>query len=87
VVTGGPGLGKSALLAAWLAQREKAGAMVPHHFIRRGAYDWDDPAKLVGSLVAQIEARFPEQCEPDADPRMHPAASWMPRCDAFRRTS
>jgi hypothetical protein len=74
VVTGGPGMGKSALLAAWLARREAAGAVVPHHFIRRGAYDWDDPAKLVGLLVAQIEARFPEQRELDPDPRMHPAA-------------
>lgn len=52
VVTGGPGMGKSALLAAWLVRREAAGALVPHHFIRRGQYDWDDPAKLVGSLVA-----------------------------------
>ncbi|HWO22853.1 MAG TPA: AAA family ATPase [Kofleriaceae bacterium] len=36
VVTGGPGIGKSALLAAWLLRREAAGAAVPHHFIRRG---------------------------------------------------
>ena len=50
LVTGGPGMGKSALLAAWLVHREAAGATVPHHFIRRGEYDWDDPAKLVGSL-------------------------------------
>jgi predicted ATPase len=54
VVTGGPGMGKSALLAAWLARRERASAVVPHHFIRRGQYDWDDPAKLVSSLVAQL---------------------------------
>ncbi|HWO25515.1 MAG TPA: AAA family ATPase, partial [Kofleriaceae bacterium] len=74
VVTGGPGMGKSALLAAWLLRREHAGAMVPHHFIRRGEYDWDDPAKLAGSLVAQIEERFPEQRELEADARMHPAA-------------
>jgi hypothetical protein len=74
VVTGGPGMGKSAMLAAWLARREAAGAVVPHHFIRRGEYDWDDPAKLVGSLVAQIEGRFPGQREPVADPREHPAA-------------
>ncbi len=67
-------MGKSALLAAWLLRRERAGAVVPHHFIRRGEYDWDDPAKLVGSLVAQIEERFPEQREPEADARMHPAA-------------
>ncbi|MGH9886325.1 MAG: NACHT domain-containing protein, partial [bacterium] len=74
VVTGGPGMGKSAILAAWLARREAAGAAVPHHFIRRGEYDWDDPAKLVGSLIAQIEARFPEQREPASDVQAHPAA-------------
>src|SRR5262245_58282225 len=67
VITGGPGMGKSALLAAWLARRVAAGAVVPHHFIRRGLYDWDDPAKLVGSLVAQIEDGFPELREPEAD--------------------
>jgi hypothetical protein len=37
---------KSARLASWLDRRERAGAMVPHHFIRRGEYDWDDPVKL-----------------------------------------
>jgi WD40 repeat protein len=74
VVTGGPGMGKSALLAQWLARREAAGKAVPHHFIRRGEYDWDDPEKLVGSLVAQIVERFPDQPEPEADARMHPAA-------------
>src|SRR5262250_397087 len=74
VITGGPGMGKSALLAAWLTRRVAAGAVVPHHFIRRGQYDWDDPVKLVGSLMAQIEARFPAQREPGIDARMHPAA-------------
>src|SRR6185295_5157099 len=74
VVTGGPGMGKSALLAAWLGRRERAGAVVPHHFIRRGQYDWDDPAKLVSSLVAQLEERHPGVCEPEADARIHSAA-------------
>ena len=74
VVTGGPGMGKSAVLAAWLARREAAGAVVPHHFIRRGEYDWDDPARLVGSLVAQIEAQLPDQREPAADAQHRPAA-------------
>jgi len=73
VITGGPGMGKSALLAAWLARRVADGAVVPHHFIRRGAYDWDDPAKLVGSLVAQLEDGFPDLREPDGDEQMHPA--------------
>lgn len=73
VITSGPGMGKSALLAAWLARRVAGGAVVPHHFIRRGAYDWEDPAKLVGSLVAQIGDSFPDLREPDGDERMHPA--------------
>lgn len=73
VVTGGPGMGKSALLAAWLARREAAGFTVPHHFIRRGEYNWDDPARLVGSLVAQLEDRFFDLREPDDDARKHPA--------------
>jgi WD40 repeat protein len=74
VVTGGPGMGKSAVLAAWLARREAAGAVVPHHFIRRGDYDWDDPARLVASLVAQIENQFPDHREPVADAQSRPAA-------------
>jgi len=73
VITGGPGMGKSAVLAAWLARRQAAGAIVPHHFIRRGMYDWDDARKLVGSLVAQLEDGFPDLREPDGEERMHPA--------------
>ncbi|HEX8114450.1 MAG TPA: AAA family ATPase, partial [Kofleriaceae bacterium] len=73
VVTGGPGMGKSALLAAWLARREQAGDAVPHHFIRRGQYNWDDPAAIVDSLVSQIADRFPGGPEATG-PRMHPAA-------------
>jgi WD40 repeat protein len=74
LVTGGPGMGKSAMLAAWLARREAAGATVPHHFIRRGEYNWDDPATLVDSLLAQIEQRFPDLCESTVDAQNHPAA-------------
>jgi WD40 repeat protein/predicted phosphodiesterase len=74
VVTGGPGMGKSAVLSAWLARRAAAGELVPHHFIRRTWANWDDPASLVSSLVAQIEARFPEMPEPDADANLPPAA-------------
>ena len=74
VVTGGPGMGKSAVLTAWLARREAAGEIVPHHFIRRGWANWDDPEALVGSLVAQIETRFPEQREPEEDAQLAPAA-------------
>jgi hypothetical protein len=74
VVTGGPGMGKSAVLAAWLARREAAGDSVPHHFIRRGWANWDDPEASVDSLVAQIDARVPDAREPEADARLAPAA-------------
>jgi len=74
VITGGPGMGKSAILSAWLARREAAGIVVPHHFVRRGGYDWDDPARIVESLVAQVNARFPGAREAEPAVRMHPAA-------------
>jgi WD40 repeat protein/nucleoside phosphorylase len=68
VVTGGPGVGKSAILSAWLARRAALGEIVPHHFIRRGLYGWDEPAKITASLAAQIEAQFPSQRDADARP-------------------
>jgi WD40 repeat protein len=68
VVTGGPGMGKSALLAAWLARREAAGERVPHHFIRRQVADWDQPEVIAASLAAQIEVRFPALRDASARP-------------------
>jgi hypothetical protein len=68
VVTGGPGMGKSAILTAWLARREAAGAVVPHHFIRRGFYGWDEPTTIVRSLAAQLEACYPVLRDPEARP-------------------
>jgi hypothetical protein len=68
VVTGGPGTGKSAVLAEWLARREAAGALVPHHFVRRQVATWDQPEVIAASLAAQIEAMFSELCDPEARP-------------------
>src|SRR5688572_20292448 len=68
VVTGGPGMGKSAILSAWLARREAAGAVVPHHFVRRQVIDWDQPERIAASLAAQIEAMFPSLRDPEARP-------------------
>ncbi|HET9624419.1 MAG TPA: AAA family ATPase [Kofleriaceae bacterium] len=81
VVTGGPGMGKSAVLAAWLARRDAAGGPVPHHFIRRGRSNWDDPEALVSSLIAQIEARYSDVREVAADAERLPAE----RLDAVLR--
>jgi WD40 repeat protein len=68
LVTGGPGMGKSAILAAWLARREARGTAVPHHFIRRQVADWDQPEVIAISLAAQIEATFPALRDVDAQP-------------------
>jgi WD40 repeat protein len=68
VLTGGPGMGKSALLSAWLARREAAGAVVPHHFVRRQVADWDQPEAIAISLATQIEAAYPDLCDSGAKP-------------------
>jgi hypothetical protein len=68
VVTGGPGMGKSAILSAWLARREAAGAVVAHHFVRRQVASWDQPEVIAASLAAQIEAMFPELRDPEVKP-------------------
>ncbi len=68
VVAGGPGMGKSAVLSAWLARREAAGAVVPHHFVRRQVADWDQPEVIAASLAEQIEAAFPELRDVEVKP-------------------
>jgi len=68
LVTGSPGLGKSALLDRWLRRRQAAGQRTAFHFIRRGHLDWAEPQVVQRNLAAQIEVMFPEQRDPDADP-------------------
>jgi WD40 repeat protein len=68
VITGGPGMGKSALVSAWLARREAAGVTVPHHFVRRQVADWDQPERIAASLAAQVEALFPDLRDAQAKP-------------------
>ncbi|HWO26225.1 MAG TPA: AAA family ATPase, partial [Kofleriaceae bacterium] len=67
-VTGGPGMGKSAILSVWIARREAAGAVVPHHLVRRQVADWDQPDVIAVSLAAQIEDAFPDLCDPAVKP-------------------
>ncbi|HYI02483.1 AAA family ATPase, partial [Hyalangium sp.] len=68
LVKGGPGLGKSALLAEWLRRREAAGHRVPHHFLRRGVEDWDRPEVVKRNLSAQVEALYPDLTDTEARP-------------------
>ncbi|XXU80314.1 AAA family ATPase [Sorangium sp. So ce1151] len=68
LVTGGPGMGKSAILSRWLDLEEQRGHRAPHHFLRRDVMDWDRPEAVVRSLSAQIEALYPAQKDPAARP-------------------
>jgi hypothetical protein len=68
LVKGSPGLGKSALLTTWLSRREEKGHRVPHHFLRRGVEDWDQPEVVKSNLAAQVEALFPALKDPEARP-------------------
>ncbi|MGK3963275.1 TIR domain-containing protein [Sorangium sp. So ce118] len=68
LVTGGPGMGKSAILSRWLEVQEQRGHRAPHHFLRRDVMDWDRPEAVARSLSAQIEALYPAQKDPAARP-------------------
>ncbi|WP_169800712.1 AAA family ATPase [Archangium gephyra] len=70
LVKGGPGMGKSALLAHYLARLHRSGQRIPHHFLRRGVQGWDRPEVAARNLAAQVEALLPEQAQPDARPEL-----------------
>jgi hypothetical protein len=55
LVTGGPGLGKSALLDRWARGREQAGQPIAVHFIRRGHKDWSEPSKMRMQPSSSVE--------------------------------
>lgn len=52
VLTGSPGVGKSAILTHWLHSR---GREAPHHFIRKGVQGWNRPHEILRNLLAQID--------------------------------
>jgi WD40 repeat protein/serine/threonine protein kinase len=75
LLTGGPGLGKSAILNRWLSLRGlgsgasrlgSAAGLTAFHFIRRNHKNWADPEAIRANLAAQVEAMFPEQRDPNA---------------------
>jgi WD40 repeat protein len=57
LVKGGPGTGKSAILSALLDRLEAAASpeLVPHHFLRRGQGNWDEPDAVLRNLTARLE--------------------------------
>lgn len=68
VVTGGPGMGKSALLAAWLARREAAGDIVPHHLLVPRlavpvARRWCSIASFVAARTNRITLKSTTVCQ------------------------
>lgn len=60
-ITGGPGMGKSAL-SAWLSEY-RAEYIAAHHFCDFNYEENRDPARLVCSLAYQLAASLPEYCE------------------------
>ena len=61
IVHGSQGIGKTAILASWLARRSAARDLVPHHFVRRQHSDQVEPSVIARSLATQIEESYPER--------------------------
>jgi len=59
LLLGGPGAGKSAIVAHTLKVLPDA----PHHFVRRGIEGWDRPEVIVQNLCAQLERRYGEEVD------------------------
>jgi len=71
VVSGRPGVGKTALLVHLLNQLEqRRGRPVPHHFLRRSVADSARPGVVLRALSAQVEAQYPQLTDPDAPPEL-----------------
>ena len=57
LIKGGPGTGKSAILAAILnrLEDEYGPESVPYHFLRRGQGNWNEPDAVVRNIIARLE--------------------------------
>jgi WD40 repeat protein/nucleoside phosphorylase len=58
LVRGGPGLGKTALMARYVQRLQASGEAVPHHFLKHDRGDWARPWRVVNNLVAWVEQLF-----------------------------
>ena len=71
IVSGQPGVGKTALLVQLLNKLEqRRGRPVPHHFLQRALADSCRPGVVLRALSAQIEAQYPRLTDPDAPPEL-----------------
>ena len=72
LITGAPGIGKSAILSNYLERLEKSGPKIPHHFLRRNYINSHRPDVIINNLAARIEELYPDCAEPDvpADQRL-----------------
>lgn len=62
VITGSPGIGKSALLTHWLRTVTLEDTWISHHFVRKGVIGWQRPHEILRNLLAQIDpSRSSEQ--------------------------
>jgi WD40 repeat protein len=59
ILKGAWGLGKSAMMHYLLQELERV-SPVPHHFIRRGRNDWDEPRIVAHNLCRQLRWLFSE---------------------------
>ncbi|MFH1740847.1 MAG: ATP-binding protein [bacterium] len=68
LVTGGPGMGKSAILSHYLDRLEKEKHTCAYHFLRRGFENSNRPDVVIRCLSAQIERIFEQQYDPETRP-------------------
>ena len=71
LLTGGPGIGKSAFVAAQVRQRPSP---TVSHFIKRGMGNWDEPEAMLRSLTAQLRRKYALP-QTDTEARMTPSAA------------
>jgi len=73
LLTGGPGIGKSAFVAD-MASRSQAPTVL--HFIKHGMGNWDEPEAILRSLTTQLRRKY-VLAETDAEQRLAPHAAFL----------
>ena len=81
ILTGGPGVGKSAFVAEQVRQSQHT----IFDFIMRGMGDWDEPATILGSLTAQLRRMYALP-KTDAERQMSASADFFSVLQRVSRT-